>query len=130
MLKKLKCQHCRKAFSSNEDNSIFPVVKLVNNQNKGKLIYNNVKLFEILQGVDKLIHKYINDSEMYFKILDDIEANVIKLSFRCEEHKVDLIPQLIHEYILIRMLQYSRLIRRETVKDSKFLKKEAKLNKN
>ena len=129
MLKRTKCECCRTAFISYENNAVLPVAKLVNNRTKGKLIYANVKLYEMLSGIDKFIENHIDDNELYWKVLDDISNNNIKFNFPCEEHKCKVIPEIIYDYILMRMLQYSRLLRRDSTKEAKSLKKEAKLKK-
>lgn len=130
MLKKVTCNTCQTAFKSQEENAMYPVADLLNTKNKGKLIYAKMTLFKMLQQIELLFTKYIEDKEIYFKILDDVSANKVSLSFPCGEHKNRIIPELLHDYILIRMLQHTRIIRKEASKTSNNLKKESRTKKS
>lgn len=130
MLKKLTCQNCRKAFMSQKENSIFPLAEHINSKNKGSLIYANFNLYKMLRNVETAFIKHMKDPEVYYKVLEDISNDNINLSFPCNIHKCDVIPELLHDYILMRMLQYSRLIRKESKKLSLDLKKESRVKKS
>lgn len=131
MLKKLtNCDTCKKAFSSNEENSVYPIADLLNNKTKSKLIYANMNLFNMLMQIEKSFIKHKNSTEVCYKILDEVSNNTVKFSFHCASHKNVVIQQMVHDYILIRMLQYSRLIIIEAAKKSNDLRKQARVNKS
>ena len=51
MLKNNKCLHCRKAFSTCDENEIFPISELVNLKTKGRLIHPNRHLYKMFKDI-------------------------------------------------------------------------------
>ena len=127
MLKKLKCQCCRQAFSSQDINSIFPVSDLVNLRNKGGLTHPNRYLYQMFRQIEDLFIKHIKSGNVYHLVIKEIFDNGVKLTFPCKEHKTNILSECIHYYLCVRMRQYARIENKNSKKVSKKYKKQAKI---
>lgn len=120
------CSFCMQAFSSNEDNWIFPIANLIDIRSRGKLIYANLELFRIIKSIDCLYIEH-HGNNVYQKVVDTIISQKMLFTFPCDEHKVDVISCLIDTYLLLNLWHYRRNDSRTKTKRSKEFKKEAKL---
>lgn len=132
MSKKLyvkNCDTCAKAFSSREENAMFPIANLIELRTRGKLIFASFNLFEIVKAIDELFNSYVEhkSNDAFDKILHDLRDNKIKLTFPCDQHKVSIMSEMINYYIFVCMQFFKKEKNRNEKKTSKKCKKEAKL---
>ena len=125
-LKSVKCEKCRKAFLTNLDTSNLAIAELVNARTRGFLLYCNLHLYQLFRMTEVFFQKNVLLSDCYEKTTTDVLQHV-KLSFPCDEHKIDVIANSLYYYILMRMRQYERQQNRSLKKRSRTKKKEAKL---
>lgn len=125
-LRSEKCEVCRKAFLTTLDTSKLAVAELVNDKTKGFLLYCNLHLYHLFRMTEVFFSENVSSSDCYEKTITDVLQNV-QLSFRCNQHKNDVIANSLHYYILMRMRQYEREQNRSFKKKSRTKKKEAKL---
>lgn len=98
------CEACCKAFSSCPENSIFPLSNLIEIKTQGKLIYPNLKLFQIIKKLDKIFNENVKKNNgVYGKIRDEIKNKTVTLSFPCHEHKVNFMSEIIYFYTFVCM---------------------------
>lgn len=87
------CDACRKAFSSCPENSIFPLSHLIEIKTQGKLIYPNLKLFQIIKTLDKMFMVKFGMKEKLRRCYFHFHAMDIKLMFRLQSSTI------IHLYV-------------------------------
>lgn len=123
-----KCQSCCQAFSSCEENSIFPLANLIDIKNHSKLIYPNLKLFYMIKKIDTIFNNNVKkNNDVYEKVMQELKNNNVPFSFPCNEHKINVIAEIIYIYIFICLHFFEKNEKRLQKSESNKLAKEARL---
>ena len=68
MSEETKCYHCKSAFKSHPEFSIFPIAELTNKRTNGKLIYPSQYIFTLFSRMDKIFQMNIHKLDIVFLI--------------------------------------------------------------
>ena len=124
-----ECSECKDAFKSYEELSIFSVADLINNQNRGKLIYPSPYILNLFLTMEKIFEENIDETESIFDTLLEKIINDRKLfAFPSKTHRTPMLASCIHYYIMTRMKKFVRLANRKGVSLSAVLRKQAKVS--
>lgn len=93
---------------------------------RGALTHPNVRFFNLLSRIETYFEEYVNSTTVYKNIIDKLIEDNVKMTFPCSAHANTIIPEVIHYYITLRMLQTAKLQNREAKKESAEAKKTAK----
>lgn len=104
------CDICTNAFSSREENSVFPIANLVEIRSRGKLIYPSLKLFDMVKQIHELFNSHVENksNDVFEIILHELSKNKVKLTFPCDKHKINIVSELIYYYIFICMYFFGK----------------------
>ncbi|CAI6375586.1 unnamed protein product [Macrosiphum euphorbiae] len=78
-----------------------------NLKTRGGLTHPNDFLFRLLITVEKSFVKYCENNDVFLMKIDDFFGNNQSINFPCVEHKKDVLTQIISNFIIMRMQQYS-----------------------
>jgi len=125
------CNYCKKAYESCTKNIHLPDADLVNERNRGGLIYVNSYLYNLFKTTESYFQHHIQNKKLniYEATIQDVIEN-FNLSFPCDLHKEQAVAECLHYYVTMRMRQWAKIQSNDLVKISKQKKKEARLSKN
>lgn len=126
-----QCVQCLKAFASEKENAIFPVSQLLEIRSKGFLIYPKLKLFYMIHQLHPIVMNHLQKALKYMfeDILQELGNSQIKLTFSCDQHKVQSLVEALLHYIWTKMWHFEKDYKKRQKLQSALLKKEAKLKK-
>ena len=92
---------------------------------QGALIYPDFNFFRLVKGIDQLYSKHLTKgtNEVYANVISDIRKKEIELFFPCEDHKYDIVAELIYSYVLVGKYHFRRDERKNKKSETKNLKK-------
>lgn len=91
------------------------------------MTHPNDYLFNLLTAVEKSFVKHCEDNDVFLMTIDDFFYNYQSINFPCTEHKKDVLTQIISNFIIMRMRQYSLITNKNAIKLNAQKKKLAKL---
>lgn len=130
--KKEKCEQCKAAFHSSHENLIrgmeesdFLLIKT-----QGGLTHPNIRLYNLFGRIESYFTEFVDSTTVYFDVVDKLIDDGIIMTFPCMDHAKEKLPELIHYYIQLRMLQTAKLLNRESKKESAEIKKSSRFKTN
>lgn len=104
-----------------------PEAALVNIKSRGSLTHPNDFIFGLLTDVEKSFAKHCKDNDVFLLTLDDFFTNNKSINFPCIQHKTEILTNIISNFIIMRMRQYSLVTNKNAIKVNAKKKKLAKL---
>jgi hypothetical protein len=99
----------------------------MNIKNRGRLTYPNSSLYDLLSITEYYFEKNSELPDVYWATVDNVLSSY-ELTFPCSDHKDDLIAQILHYYLLMRMRQHCKQKNLSYGKKTKEKRKESKLH--
>ena len=123
--KESKCDVCKNSFASSYENLVVGCKQtdMVNIKSRGGLTHPNINLFSLFLKLEELFEKHRKKNNVYRDVINEFFQSQYAVSFPCENHKDDIIANLMHYYITSRMRHLSRIISREEIRKSQSQKK-------
>ena len=128
MKKFTKCERCLTAFESCTESVHLLQAELVNEKNRGGLVYANSDMYNLFRVTEHYFRQNLQNKKnnVYQEtMLNGIEN--IKFSFPCSEHKLEMMVECLDYYIMMRMRQWAKVFNNNIVKASAAKAKLAKL---
>ena len=128
-----KCEECTSFFASSIESMSLPAAELVKLKTRGGLIFVNHILFDFLLLIEEYFIENItaeDNNYVYEKTTENVFNDPIFpmiLTKLCEEHATDIVCEILHYYIIMRMRQWSKIENKDVVKKSKQLRKISRL---
>lgn len=104
-----------------------PEATLLNLKTHGGLTHPNDFLFGLLTAVEQSFVKHCEKDDVFLMTIDDFFSNNHSIDFPCIEHKKEVLTQIISNFIIMRMRQYSLMTNKNSIKLNAKKKKLAKL---
>lgn len=99
---------------------------LTNAKTRGGLTHPTVGIFNLFKHAERLFVDYADWNTVYWDTIDGV-LDTYTLTFPCSEHKEEVIAQLLHYYVSMRMRQHCQHVNGALKKQSQEKKKLAKL---
>lgn len=104
--------------------------QLTNLKTRGALFHPNMKIYNLLRITEVHFAKYCTSHEVYELTLSAVLEEMSNFTFPCEDHKEDMVANILFYYIYVRMRQHVKQESGEATKRSREKKKESRLHKN
>ncbi|KAL3226779.1 hypothetical protein MRX96_024609 [Rhipicephalus microplus] len=124
MRKITTCAACLSAF--NVKNNTSTAAALTNAKTRGGLTHPTVGIFNLFKHAERPFVDYADWNTVYWDTIDGV-LDTHTLTFPCSEHKEEVIAQLLHYYVSMRMRQHCQHVNGALKKQSQEKKKLAKL---
>lgn len=125
LLKCTECLACKTGLTASA-NMTRPEAALVIQKTRGGLLHANVAIFSLVKEIEDKFQRHASDKNVYDITVDYILDNY-KMSFACREHKVDIMAQVVHYYVALRMRQYCKQLKKNEENKTQKLRKLSKL---
>lgn len=99
----VSCRVCKDAFVTQREDR--PEAALTNIKSRGWLTYPNKHLYQILRVAEEFFSENASSMTVYEDTIDHVLTEC-SLTFPCVEHKDDMIANILHYYVSMRMRQY------------------------
>lgn len=118
------CPTCLSAFSVESNSSA--EADLTNVKTRGGLTHPNAHIFHLLKHTERFFVDYADFHTVYWDTIDAV-IDTYTMTFPCADHKEEVIAQLLHYYVSMRMRQHCKHVNAMMTKQSQEKKKQAKL---
>lgn len=125
LLKNINCSMCKLGLIAKGDPPRAEGALIVL-KTRGGLAHPNAALVHLLKETEQQFQKHAGDKQAYDLTIDFVLDNY-NLSFPCHEHKVDIMAQVLHYYVGMRMRQYCKQLKKNESNKSQKLRKLSKL---
>lgn len=122
------CTVCRDAIINTEVPKENPRAALLTLKTNGDLVHPNERLYSLVYRIEILFQKHCESKFVYEEIINDTIDNNI-LTFPCEIRGAELLTEIIHFYIRMRIQKYISTYNQETTRNNMLLKKHSKFCK-
>lgn len=116
------CQVCLDDVKNPNPNVSDPRTKLLQIKYPHNFVHPNETLFTFVCQLEELFKLHCMTTSVYEKVIEGmIERNL--LSFPCETHGPELLSDVVHYYIRLRMHNFTMTLNRDNLKSSQIKKK-------
>lgn len=126
LLKCSTCSTCRHSLIEEWEIHSQPESSLVNCKTRGGLLHPKRNVFCLLKAAETEFQKHSTAKNVYEQTLEELLKEHV-FSFPCNEHKEEIMAQLLHNYVAMRMTQVCKQKKRELKTKTQHLRKLAKL---
>lgn len=124
MTKMTSCDSCLAAFTVTRSDSA--EAALTNCKSRGELVHPNIHFHRILKSAEEFFSKNADRQDVYWGTIDYV-LETCALSFPCGEQKGDVISQILHFYVSMRMRQHCKRVSSSLKKEAQKKKKQTRL---
>lgn len=124
LMKTTTCDCCRSAFTIPQNSSA--EASLTSTKSRGGLLHLNANLFELLRVAEEHFAKNADSQSVYWETVEHV-LDTKTLTFPCAQHKEEVIAQILHYFLTMRMRQHCKAATMNLKKQAQEKKKLAKL---